>query len=112
MAIDITEAQMDRVARAINEGSGWEILETETNFHVLSGSRSYVVSPYGCSCPDHQYRCAGTEMRCKHRIAVNRRLFEAGRDPAAVFLAKRFASEALAREACALRGDEENGEPI
>ena len=87
MSTEMTDRQMERVARAIREGGDWEITETETGFTVCNHGVCYHVTPLGCSCPDHARRCAGTQLLCKHRVAVNRWLFEQNRDPQATLRA-------------------------
>lgn len=60
-----------RVTRAVSEGGEMVWTKTAAGWSVETASGGhYVVSRDGCTCPDHQYRCAGTSRRCKHVLAL------------------------------------------
>ena len=77
-------AQQDqRTTSALRERDGWRWGRTPDRRYICETGegRCYVVTRDACSCPDHEHRCKGTELRCKHRVALGHALLEAGRLP-------------------------------
>lgn len=66
--------QWRRSLRAVMNLDHFVIVPAEQgSFYVSDQSTSceaYTVSAASCTCPDHQYRCAGRGLRCKHRVAL------------------------------------------
>jgi hypothetical protein len=75
----LRRAREARVSRALAEGEAMQWTKTAAGWRVetASGGR-YEVSGQGCSCPDHVYRCAGTNRKCKHAIALALHLVQKG----------------------------------
>ncbi len=72
----VSEAQEARTAKAISEGPDMQWRKSPAGWVVETAGGCYEVTERSCSCPDHQRRCAGTEIRCKHRVALAIRLAE------------------------------------
>ena len=68
-----------RVSRALTEGEQmtWEKTPTGWRVETASGGR-YELTGGACTCPDHVYRCSGTNRRCKHAIALALHLLKKG----------------------------------
>jgi hypothetical protein len=72
-------AQEQRVARAFLEGGVMLWTLTGEGWIVTAASgNSYRVSEQSCTCRDYQERCKGTEVRCKHSIALAHKLLAEG----------------------------------
>lgn len=73
------QALEQRVTRAARESGEMSWTKTSGGWAVQTPSGGlYLVSATSCSCPDHQYRCAGRSLRCKHQISLGHMLIEKG----------------------------------
>lgn len=77
------QAQEKRVAKAIAEGGDYQWTKNPQGWTCTTKSGCYLVTPHGCSCPDHTNRLAGTLQLCKHRCALGRHLLETAPPPPA-----------------------------
>lgn len=70
------EAQEKRVAKAIRLENDLVWTKAPNGWAVTTPSgATYLVTERGeCSCPDHKFRCCGSELRCFHVIALRRKL--------------------------------------
>jgi hypothetical protein len=80
---DLMDPQGQRVSRALIEGGDyrWGKRPDGTFACQTASGKVYIVSDAGCNCPDHLHRCAGTELRCKHQIALAHAKLAAGKLP-------------------------------
>lgn len=72
-------AQEQRIARAVRE-SGEMLWQTDGTGWIVTtaAGNSYRVSERACTCHDYQHRCQGTEVRCKHQVALGQKLLAEG----------------------------------
>jgi predicted nucleic acid-binding Zn finger protein len=70
------QEQESRVVRAFAESADYTFVMLAPGRYAVAtkSGKSYQLTPSACSCPDHQHRCAGTEMRCKHVVALRHKL--------------------------------------
>lgn len=73
---DFGMAQEERVTRALSEMSEWTFRFFDGAWEVTTKGGTYRVWRNACTCEDHVRRCAGSECRCKHVVALGIRLME------------------------------------
>lgn len=94
----VSEEQERRTAKAIAEGGDYTWSKAPNGWVCSTGSGGcYLVHRNACSCPDFQKRCCGTELRCKHIVALAHRLAEEEAKARPAVVADREAKEAARR---------------